>query len=120
MIQLRHQSAGHEVAMTGERGPDWWHRDHPVFTPLCGFFSGLAFMLVVPSLFAGLLETFFAQHTVSDLFPLVLVALLVPVVLVARGRSRRFGLYFVLGMVATAVVVLGVAALVVWMMTATA
>ena len=89
-------------------GPDWWHRDHPVFTPLTGFFSGLAFVLLVPAVFAGLLEATLPRHTVEDLFPFVLLVLVVPIALVARPHSRRFGLYFALGMGATAAVVLGV------------
>jgi hypothetical protein len=120
MSQLRPQAAGSDAHVPDEPRPDWWHRDHPVFTPLSGFFSGLAFMLVVPGLFGALLELFFSQATVTDLFPLVLVTLALPVVLVLRPRTRRFGLYFVLGMVATFVVVLGVTTLVVWLMTATA
>lgn len=106
--------------LTDQPQPDWWHREHPVFVPLTGFFSGLAFMLLVPGLFAALLEALFPLHTVSDLFPFVLVALVVPVVLVAGPRTRRFGLFFVLGMAATAAVVLGVGAAVLWLMTATA
>ena len=38
--------------------PDWWHRDHPVFTPITGFFTGLLFVALVPAGFlagAGLL-----------------------------------------------------------------
>jgi hypothetical protein len=101
---------------TAQPGPDWWHRDHPVFVPLTGFFSGLAFTLLVPGLYAALLETTFDQHTVSDLFPFVLVALAVPLVLLARERTRRLGLYFLLGMATTAAVVLGVGALVLWLM----
>jgi hypothetical protein len=120
MSQLRPHPADGDVEMSDDRAPDWWHRDHPVFTPLTGFFSGLAFMLLVPGLFAAMLETFFSQHTVTDLFPFVLVMLAVPVILVIRRQSRRFGLYFVLGMVATAAVVVGVASLVVWILTATA
>ena len=120
MSQLRPQTADGEVDAVDDDAPSWWHRDHPIFTPLSGFFAGLAFMLVVPGLFGALLESFFSQHTVADLFPFVLVALAVPVVLVARHQTRRFGLYFVVGMAATAVVVVGVAALVVWIMTATA
>ncbi|MFT4287235.1 hypothetical protein [Nocardioides sp.] len=96
------------VSPGADHGPDWWHREHPVFTPLTGFFSGLAFVLLVPALFAGLLEATLPRHTVQDLFPLVLLALVVPIALVARHHSRRFGLYFALGMAATAVVVLGV------------
>ena len=110
------QTAGDEAATSEASGPSWWHRDHPVFTPLTGFFGGLAFTLLVPGLFAALLETAFDQHTVSDVYPFGLVALVVPAVLVARERTRRLGLYFLLGMVTTAAVVLGVGALVLWLM----
>ena len=42
-----------------ERQPDWWHRDHPTFTALTGFFTGLAFLILVPALFAGALGLVF-------------------------------------------------------------
>ena len=116
MSQLRPQTADGDVGSSAGRRADWWHRDHPVFTPLTGFFSGLAFMLLVPGIFAALLESVFPQHTVADLFPFVVVTLAVPIVLVVRERTRRLGLYFLLGMGTTAVVVLGVGALVLWMM----
>jgi hypothetical protein len=116
MSQLRPQTADGDVEMSAERRPDWWHRDHPVFTPLTGFFSGLAFMLLVPGIFAALLESVFPQHTVTGLFPFVLVMLVVPIVLVVRAHTRRLGLYFLLGMGTTAVVVLGVGALVLWLL----
>ena len=96
--------------------PDWWHRDHPVFTPLIGFFSGLLFVLIVPAVYAGILGTFLQPHQVRAVFPWLLVSLVVPGYLVVRPATRRFGSYFLLGMVATAVVVLGVGALVVWLM----
>ena len=116
MSQLRPQTADGN-AETPVREPDWWHRDHPIFTPLCGFFSGLAFTLLVPGIFAAVLEAFFPQRTVTDLFPFVAVLLVVPLVLIIRERTRRLGLYFLLGMVTTAVVVVGVAATALWMLT---
>lgn len=94
--------------------PSWWHRDHPVFTPLAGFFAGLLFVLLVPSVYAGVLSTLADDETTSRLFPFVLVALAVPVGLTLAPHTRRFGRYMLLGVVSTAVVVLGVAALVVW------
>ena len=48
------------------------------------------------------------------LFGEVLVTLVVPLALVASSRTRRFGTYFWIGMVLTAVVVVGVGALVLW------
>ncbi|WP_300680243.1 hypothetical protein, partial [Nocardioides sp.] len=85
----------------------WRHQDHPVVTPLSGFFSGLVFVVLVPALFAAVLNAIFPRHTVQDLFPSVVLALVVPIALVARPHTRRFGAYFFLGMVGTVVAVLG-------------
>ena len=96
------------------RQPDWWHRDHPTFAAIAGFFTGLAFVIVVPGLFAALLELVFEDHTAEDLFPFVLVTLAIPLGLVIAPRTRRFGKYMLIGMVTTALVVGGVSALVLW------
>jgi hypothetical protein len=117
MSQLRPQPAEGATETPEPDRPNWWHRDHPVFTPLTGFFSGLAFTLLVPGLFAAVLEAFFPKHTATDLFPYGAVLLVVPLVLIARERTRRLGLYFLLGMVTTAVVVVGVAATALWLLT---
>jgi 4-amino-4-deoxy-L-arabinose transferase-like glycosyltransferase len=103
---------------TGGSGnpPDWWHRDHPTFTALAGFFSGMLFVTVVPGGFVGILRLLFEYETAEDLFPFVLITLVVPIALLAVPRSRRFGQYMVLGMVLTALVVLGVASLVLYFM----
>jgi hypothetical protein len=116
MSQLHPHPAESAADASGQAARGWWHRDHPVFTPLTGFFAGLLLTLVVPALFAAVLEAFFPQHTVTDLFPLVLVGLVVPLVLIARRPTRRFGVYVLLGIAATAAVVVGVAALTVWVM----
>ncbi len=96
--------------------PDWWHRDHPTFTAITGFFTGLAFVAVVPALFVGLLQLVVEDETANDLFPFVLLCLAVPIGLLAAHRTRRFGGYMLIGMVVTALVVVGVAALVIWWM----
>jgi hypothetical protein len=96
--------------------PDWWHRDHPTFSALTGFFTGLAVVIVVPGAFAAVLRAMFDYETAEELFPFVLIVLAVPLVLIVPPRTRRFGRYMLLGMLATAVVVLGVAALVVWIL----
>lgn len=101
---------------TEERQPDWWHRDHPTFTALTGFFAGLGFVIIVPGLFAAILGWIFDYSTAEDLFPFVVVTLIVPIGLVIVPRTRRFGLYMLIGMVTTALVVLGVAGLVLWYM----
>ena len=101
-----------------ERQPDWWHRDHPTFTALTGFFTGLVFVILVPSVVAAVLSVLVDDKTAESLLPLVLVALVVPIALIVAPRTRRFGIYMAIGMVVTAVVVVGVAALVLWTMIA--
>ena len=95
-------------------GPSWWHRDHPTFAALSGFFTGLLFVALVPALYVGALSLLVDNDRVEELFPFVLVTLVVPLALVANKRTRRFGTYFWIGMVLTAVVVIGVGALVLW------
>jgi len=97
-----------------ERQPDWWHRDHPTFTALTGFFTGLAFVIVVPGLFGTILNLLVDYQTAEDLFPFVLVMLAVPIGLLIAPRTRRFGIYMVIGMLVTLLVVAGVSALVLW------
>ncbi len=97
-----------------ERQPSWWHRDHPTFAALSGFFTGLLFVALVPAIYVGVLSLMFDNDRVEDLFPFVLLTLVVPVGLVASQRTRRFGTYFLIGMLLTAVVVVGVGALVLW------
>jgi len=109
-------AAGDQPAGEPAEQPDWWHRDHPTFTALAGFFSGMLFVTVVPGGFAALLRLVFDHDTAEELFPFVLVTLVVPIALLAVPRTRRFGKYFLLGMVLTALVVLGVASLVLYFM----
>ena len=99
-----------------EQTLDWWHRDHPVFTALTGFFAGLAFISLVPALYMWLLRLFFSDETAEALFPFVLVSLAVPIGLVITERTRRFGTYMILGMVVCGIVVAGVAALVIYVL----
>ena len=103
------------AAATGQQ-PDWWHRDHPTFTALVGFFTGLGFFILGPGLFIAILKLVVDDDTAESVFPFVLVALAVPIALVLVPRTRRFGLYMLLGTVVTAIVVIGVAALVLWYM----
>lgn len=99
-------------------GPSWWHRSHPVFTPLSGFFTGLVVVIVVPGLFGAVLRGLFDYDTAEHLFPFAAVVLGVPLVLIAVPRTRRFGLYMLVGMLITAVVVICVAALTLWILIA--
>ena len=98
------------------RRPNWWHRDHPVFFALSGFFTGLVTVIVIPGAFAAILNALFTYERAEDYFPFVLVVFAVPFGLIAAHRTRRFGKYMLLGMTLTAVVVIGVAALVLWIL----
>jgi hypothetical protein len=97
-----------------ERRPSWWHRDHPTFAALSGFFTGLLFVALIPAVYVGILSLMFDNDRVEELFPFVLVTLVVPLALVVNKKTRRFGTYFWIGILLTAVVVLGVGALVLW------
>src|SRR5215213_6103471 len=89
--------------------PYWWHRDHPTFTALEGFFSGSAFLCLVQEAYVGLTRLILADETAEAVFPFVIVLLAVPVGLVITERTRRFGRYMLFGMLVCAVVVIGVA-----------
>lgn len=102
------------VEQTHER--NWWHRSHPTFAAITGFFSGMLLVTALPGAFAALLRGVFSDETAETLFPFVLVGLAVPIVLLVRRKTRRFGIFMVIGMVLTAVVVLGVASLVLFFM----
>jgi hypothetical protein len=96
------------------RQPDWWHRDHPTFTALAGFFSGIAFLSLVPAAYVALTRLLVSDETAEALFPFVVVLLAVPIGLVITESTRRFGKYMLLGMLLCALVVAGVASVVVW------
>jgi len=105
-----------DAAADDTAGPNWWHRDHPVFFALSGFFTGLVTVIVIPGAFAAILNVFFTYERAEDYFPFVLLVFAVPFGLIAAHRTRRFGKYMLLGMTLTAVVVIGVAALVLWIL----
>ena len=103
---------------SGRPASSWWHRGHPVFTPLSGFFTGLVVVIAVPGVFGALLTTFLGSDTAERVFPFVLVILGIPLVLLAVPRTRTFGRYMLIGMVTTAIVVIGVGALTLWLLIA--
>ncbi len=106
-------SLGHSDA---QPEPDWWHRDHPTFTAIAGFFTGLVVVTVIPGMFVALMRTFFGERTAEEAFPFVLLALVVPVGLMVFPTTRRFGTYLLLGMAVTFLVVFGVGTTVFWLM----
>ena len=95
---------------------DWWHESHPTFAALTGFFSGMVFVSAVPGGFAGILRLLFDYDRAEQLFPLVLLFFLVPLAMLFPRRTRRFAQFMWVGMVVTALVVLGVTSLVLYFM----
>ena len=99
-----------------ERTFEWWHHSHPTFAAISGFFAGMLFVTALPGAFAGILRLLFSYDRAEELFPLVLIALVLPITLLAKRKTRRFGQYMFIGMVITTLVVLGVASLVLYFM----
>src|SRR6478609_139758 len=96
--------------------PSWWHRSHPTFAGLVGFFTGVAYVIVVPGVYAALLGLLVSDATAQKLFPLVLVALVIPIALLVPRKTRRFAQFMFLGIISTVVVVAVTAAVVIWVM----
>lgn len=96
--------------------PSWWHRSHPTFAGLVGFFTGVAYVIVVPGGYAALLGLLLSDTTAQKLFPLVLVALVIPIALLVPRRTRRFAQFMFLGIISTVVVVAVTATVVIWAM----
>jgi hypothetical protein len=94
----------------------WWHSSHPTFAGITGFFAGMLFVTALPGAFAGILRLLFTYETAESLFPLVLLALALPIFLLAKRKTRRFAQFMFVGMLVTALVVLGVASLVLYFM----
>src|SRR3954453_18054198 len=67
--------------------PSWWHTSHPTFAGLVGFFTGVAYVIVVPGGYAALLGLLVSDSTAQKLFPLVLVALIVPLVMLVPRKT---------------------------------
>jgi hypothetical protein len=96
--------------------PSWWHSSHPTFAGLVGFFTGVAFVIVVPGIYAALLSLVLSDETAQRLFPLVALIIVVPLVLLIPRKTRRFAQFMLLGTVATALVIGLTAALVLWVL----
>jgi hypothetical protein len=105
-----------EAGTSRERTPGWWHHSHPTFAGITGFFAGMLFVTALPGAFIGVLRLLLPYETAEKLFPLVLIALVVPFALLAKRKTRRFAQFMFVGMVVTALVVLGVASLVLYLM----
>ena len=105
-----------DEAPEDEPEPNWWNRSHPTFAGLVGFFAGVAYVIIVPGVYATLLGLLVSDATAQKLFPLVLLALLVPLAMLVPRKTRRFAQFMFLGIVSTAVVIAVTAALVIWLL----
>lgn len=99
-----------------DRAPSWWHTSHPTFAGLVGFFTGVAYVIVVPGVYAALLGLLLSDTSAQRLFPLIAVAVVVPLALLVPRKTRRFAQFMLLGIVSTIVVVGLTTALVLWVM----
>ena len=105
-----------EAGVEPPRQLDWWHRDHPTFFALTGFFSGLVLAAVLPAIFFGILRAVWDDRVAEEAFPFVLIFLALPISLIVFPRTRRFGGYLLFGMLVTLFVVFGVGMFVFWLM----
>jgi hypothetical protein len=96
--------------------PSWWHTSHPTFAGLVGFFVGVAYVIVVPGIYVTVLSLLLSDENVQRLFPLVAVALVIPLALLIPRKTRRFAQFMLLGVVCTALVIALTATLVIWAM----
>jgi len=97
--------------------PSWWHRSHPTFAGLVGFFAGVAYVIAVPGAYAALLGLLVKDSSTQQrLFPLVLLALVIPVAMLFPRKTRRFAQFMFLGIFSTALVIALTAALTIWVM----
>lgn len=115
-VEAPGESDGEDVPAEDQPEPNWWHRSHPTFAGLVGFFSGVLYVIAVPGIYGALLSWLLPPSKAQALFPLILVALIVPLGMLVPRKTRRFAQFMLLGVVCTAVVVGLTAALVIYVM----
>ncbi len=105
-------------AETGD-GVRSWRRDHPVSTPLAGFFTGTVLVIVVLLLLGAILDLV-VGYDVSRHPWVFLVALgvllLANLLLVFVGGTRRFARYMLFGILTTPAVIALTGALTSWLL----
>lgn len=105
-----------ESAGAGRGVFGWWHSSHPTFAALTGFYAGLAYIIVVPGVAGAILAAVVGQDRAEELFPWLALTLVVPLALLFPRKTRRFAQFVWLGIISTLLVVVGVGALVLWLM----
>jgi hypothetical protein len=94
----------------------WLHDSHPTVAALVGFYIGLAYAILVPGTWGALLTWVAGAERAEQLFPWVALTLLVPLALLIPRKTRRLAQFIWLGIILTALVVVGVGALVFWIL----
>lgn len=106
-----------DEADAGRRGVfGWWRGSHPTFAALAGFYAGLVYIIVVPGVAGAILAAAVGQERAEELFPWLVLTLVVPLALLFPRKTRRFAEFVWLGIVSTLIVVVGVGGLVLWLM----
>jgi hypothetical protein len=95
-----------------------WRRDHPVVTPLAGFFTGVLTVVVVLGLLGAILDVVGYDVSAHPWVFLVALGVLLAVNLglVVAGGTRRFARYMLFGILTTPAVVALVASLTFWLL----
>lgn len=94
----------------------WLHDSHPTVAALVGFYIGLAYAILVPGTWGALLTWVAGPERAEELFPWVALTLLVPLALLIPRKTRRLAQFVWLGIILTVLVVVGVGALVFWIL----
>ena len=94
----------------------WLHDSHPTVAALVGFYIGLAYAILVPGTWGALLTWVVGQERAEQLFPWVALTLLVPLAMLVPRKTRRLAQFVWLGIILTVLVVVGVGALVFWIL----
>jgi hypothetical protein len=94
----------------------WMHDSHPTVAALVGFYIGLAYAILVPGTWGALLTWVVGQERAEQLFPWVALTLLIPLALLVPRKTRRLAQFVWLGIILTVMVVVGVGAVVFWIL----
>jgi len=91
-----------------ETGPSFWHRSHPIFLPLSGFFTGTVLVVLVLGGLGLILKALFGVDLSEHPGPFLVAILslfVINVVLLVAPTTRRFARYMLFGLLVTPVVV---------------
>jgi len=105
---------------TPEQPPNWGHGQSPyspdgstggskVGLSVGGFFTGVAWVVIVPALLAAVIGAILNNAQPAFIAAGVL-SVLPPIVLLFIPKARRFGAFWLMGMAVTAIVLAGVCA----------